>query len=248
MNHKSIAAAMCDVTEELLWKPRQPWAQRKLPGAELTFRVGTGRKTYLRHCRESPAMVITYGYKMVADKTDSSTMCTWLTAREIYDRGYYNRQLTLLNVLSHTIAHEFGHCVQVILGRRYNGSVHNAEFYEILDRIHASEEADRIRSALHSRCIDQGYDLRKIAATQADLNMLSGKMPNGEQALTLRDVRVGEMLFFSPPAMQRFNPVKVVEKRRTRIVVASMINPSQRWIAGSGAFIRAHGTAENANA
>lgn len=240
MNHNAIAAAMCEVTDELLWQPRLSWARRKMPGAELTFRVGTGRKTYLRSRRGSSAMVITYGSKMIASKTDSSSMCKWLTAREIHERGYYGGQLTLLNVLSHTVAHEFGHCVQVILGRRYDGSVHNTEFYEILDRIHASEDADRIRSALHARCIDQGHDLRKITASQADLNALNGMMPNGEQALTMRDISIGEKLFFCPVEMQQFNPVRVTAKRRTRIVVASTVNPTQRWVASPGAFIRAH--------
>jgi hypothetical protein len=241
MNHQTVASAMCKVTDEVLWQPRKAWALKHNPGADLKFRVGSGKKTYLRHQRDladDARMTITYGSQMVASKTDPVAMCRWLSSREIHKRRYYDGELNLLNILSHTIAHEFGHFVQVILGRSYSGSVHNAEFYTILDRIHSGGEGDKIREALHSACMHLGIDLRRISANPEGLNQLSGRLPSGEKAMTMREVREGQQLWFLAPAMQCFGPVRVREKRRTRIVVESITESSHRWIGYPAGFSR----------
>lgn len=241
MNHYFVASAMCEVTEELLWKPRMAWAIKHNPTANLTLRVGSGKKTYLSHRRDTTnnaSMTLTYGKMMVVSKSDPDKLCQWLSSREVHDRRYYNGELNLLNVLSHTIAHEFGHFVQVILGRRYEGSVHNPEFYTILDRIHGSGEADKIRAALHQRCMENAIDLRQITASQKGLNALSGLLPSGEKQLSMSDVRRGQELWFLSASMRSVGPVTVKEKRRTKIVVASVANPKDRWLAPPSYFSR----------
>lgn len=225
MDHHFIARAMCLVTEDLLWKPRMAWARSRCPGAALIVRVGSGRKTYLSHHHNlsvNAEMTLTYGVKMVAEKAQPELMCRWLTARELHERRYFGGELNLLNVLTHTIAHEFGHFVQNVLGRRYDGSVHNDEFYTILDRIHSSGEGDRIRAALHSHCLQRGIDLQRIEPSKASVLALSGRQPDGAKLLTMKDIRVGEMLWTRDAGHRHINPVRVIEKRRTRIVVASI--------------------------
>ena len=166
------------------------WAAKHNPKARLTIRVGSGKKTYLSHSRDvatNAHMTLTYGIKMVASKSDPNYICKWLTSREVHERKYFNGQINLLNVLAHTMAHEFGHFVQVILGRRYDGSVHNQEFYVILDRIHASGEGERIRDALHRNCLLHGIDLTRISASQEGLNMLAGKLPSVSSPTSRKD-------------------------------------------------------------
>ncbi len=228
MNYAIVAKAMCIVTEELLWKPRIGWALERNPTADLRLRVGSGKKTYLSIRNDSnrnASMTITYGVKMVESVTDPISLGQWLTSREIRDRGYYGGQITLLNVLAHTIAHEFGHFVQAILGRYESGSVHNAGFYEILDRIHARGEAERIREALYKRCLVHNIDLRLIGELAQ-----SSCLP----ALTMKDIRLNQELWFRNPKMAAHNPVRVTEKRRTRIVVASVSDEGQKWVAPPG--------------
>lgn len=239
MNHHIVALAMCRITEDLLWKPRMAWASKHNPKAKLTIRVGSGKKTYLSHPRDVKAnahMTLTYGVKMVASKTDPNYICKWLTSREVHERKYYGGQITLLNVLAHTIAHEFGHFVQVILGRRYDGSVHNEEFYVILDRIHASGEGDKIRDALHRQCMLHGIDLSRISATKEALNTLSGKLPSGEKPLGMREIHRHQQLWFRDPSMRSVGPVRVKEKRRTKSVVAAVADPKRQWLAYPAGF------------
>ncbi|WP_240440678.1 hypothetical protein [Pseudomonas aeruginosa] len=174
-------------------------------------------------------MTLTYGIKMVVSKSDPNLIYKWLTSREIHERKYFDGKINLLNVLAHTMAHEFGHFVQVILGRRYDGSVHNQEFYAILDRIHASGEGDRIRDALHQNCMLHGIDLSRISASQEGLNLLAGKLPNGEKPLGMREIYRHQKLWFRDPAMHSVGPVRVKEKRRTKIVVETVEEPKRRW-------------------
>lgn len=233
MNPRIVANAMCKVTDEVLWKPRRGWATKHNPTADLDFRVGSGKHTYLKHRRvtaNDASMTITYGKQMVVSKSDPETMCNWLTSRELHERRYYGGELTLLNILAHTVAHEFGHFVQVILGRRYDGSVHNQEFYVILDRIHASGEGDKIRAALHDQCMKFNIDLRQIRASQEGLNKLSGLLSTGEKPLSMREIHKGQQLWFREPSLKHFGPVKVLDKRRTRILIQQVAAPHQKWL------------------
>lgn len=241
MNYYFVANAMCEVTDEILWKPRRAWALKHNPTADLELKVGSGKKTYLSHKRDisnDACMTLTYGKLMVASKSNPDSLCEWLSSREVYERRYFNRELNLLNVLSHTVAHEFAHFVQNILGRRYDGSVHNREFYTILDRVHSSGEADKIRVALHQRCMVNAIDLRRITASQAGLNKLEGLLPSGEKPLTMTEIRRGQELCFISPEMHHVGHVRVIEKRRTRIKVESVANPKDKWLGSPSLFSR----------
>lgn len=230
MNHALVAKAMCKVTEELLWKPRIEWALKHNPTADLKLRVGSGEKTYLSHRRDvdkDARMTLTFGSKMVASKTNPVELGNWRTGKEVGERGYYGGEVTLLNVLAHTMAHEFGHFVQVVLGRRYSGSVHNPEFYTVLDRIHAKGEGDRIRAALHERCLIHNIDLMKIGAIA---------QASSEPVLTMRDIRRGQELWFRDPSLHCHNPVRVIKKNRTRIVVQGVQDSRRSWSAPPAVF------------
>lgn len=95
---------MCDISDEVLWRPRIQWARKINPQVNLDFRVGSGKKTYLGG-PDWLALTITYGAKMVQPQSDPHSMCQWLSAREVIERKYYGGEVTLLNVLSHTMAH-----------------------------------------------------------------------------------------------------------------------------------------------
>lgn len=234
-----IARAMCEVTDEVLWQPRRAWALKHNATADLVLRVGSGKQTCVRHAKDTARdarLTLTYGKMMVADVMDPDELCRWRTSREVFERNYFDKQLTLLNVLAHTIAHEFGHVVQNILGRRHEGSVHNQEFYAILDRIHSSGEAEKVRAALHQRCMDQAIDLRLITASQAGLNVLSGLTRSGEKPLSMAQIKRGQQLWITDPAKQVHNPVRVLAKLRTRISVRSGSNPTLKLTGPISAF------------
>lgn len=241
MDHQFVARAMCKITEEMLWRPRKSWALKHNPTASLRIRVGNGKATYLssnRDLAKGANMTLTYGVMMVASKTNPDKMGKWLTAREIKQRGYFGGELTLLNVLAHTMAHEFGHFVQVILGRSYSGSVHNPEFYNILDRIHSGGEANKIREALHEHCMQLNIDLTRIRASDGTKVLPTGSHAAGERVLTMRDVRKGQLLAFLDRAMAKLGPVRVHEKRRTRIVVELVADTKRKWLAYPAGFSR----------
>tara|TARA_R110002124_G_scaffold128157_19_gene288728 strand:+ start:25625 stop:26188 length:564 start_codon:yes stop_codon:yes gene_type:complete len=172
-------------------------------------------------------MVLTYGTEMIVSKSDKACLSLWTTGREVSQRGYYNGELSLLNVLAQTIVHEFGHVVQIILGRRYKGSVHNAEFYQILDRIHSSGEAEKIRNELNERCLAFNIDLSQVEASHS--------IPD-DDALSLSEIRTNERLWFKAPKLHAHNPVLVTKVLRKRIAVKSEYNPKLMWTGPPTAF------------
>lgn len=232
MDHRFIAKQMCQLTEEMLWKPRRDWALKRNPKAALTTRVGSGNKTYLSHHRDmsvSGQMTITYGLKMVASKANPDTMCGWRSSRELRERGYYGGELNMLNLLAHTMAHEFAHLVQVLLDWRHINSVHNADFYRVLDRIHASEDAVLLRDSLHRACLGRGIDLSRIGPSDRAMAAMSGRHVSGEKMLALADVRPGETLWFVDADGRQFNPVKALKKVRGKLHVESLA-PGKRGV------------------
>lgn len=154
--HKAVAEAMCGVTKDIVWNHIKDWAENKKPGIIFQCRPGAGRATYHKHKHGSLTHTITFGAEMVQSKTTPKEIAHWTTSREIIERGYYNGELSTLNALAHCCLHEAGHLVQVLLGRRYKGSVHNEEFYQILDRSHQSEIAAQVKDELQARSRRQG--------------------------------------------------------------------------------------------
>lgn len=84
-------------------------------------------------------------------RLNKSDAARWTTGKEITNRRYFGVDLSLMNCLAHTAVHEFGHVIQRINGWRYDGSVHNTDFYRILDRIHTSGKAHEVLGFLEDR-------------------------------------------------------------------------------------------------
>lgn len=149
---------MGQATQEILWRSTEQWIHSKNPQAQLLTRVGSGKQTYCRS-ESNNRFTITYGMKMVESNLDQTLALSWLSTKEIQQRGYYDGQLTLLNLLSHTVCHEYVHIIQNLKDWRYDGSVHNEEFYYLMDRLHASPLAYKVRGFLQRECSQAGISL-----------------------------------------------------------------------------------------
>lgn len=183
-HHKTIAQIMGHATRNVLWASNQDWILQKVPGARLATRVGPGKKTYCKYDQKN-CFTLTYGKKMVESKFDPRFACRWLSTKEIQQRKYYGGDPTLLNILSHTICHEYVHIIQNIKRWRYDGSVHNPQFYYLLDRLHKSDLSQKVRNYLSEQCHRAEIELAFSA---------SYDVPEMEPA---HNFRVGEMVRFN---------------------------------------------------
>lgn len=137
---RAIAGLMTDACYGL----HRVWA----PDSRLRTRVGRGRATWHRYDPRRDEHCITIGALMVADKADPSQCGGWLSTREIRNRGYFNGEVSELNLLAHGCCHEFAHLLQTRAGGRRYGEVHNAAFYEWLNRLYESGSAGELRAGL----------------------------------------------------------------------------------------------------
>ncbi|WP_228260739.1 hypothetical protein [Marinobacter orientalis] len=143
-----LGQIMCDTTNAILWSPAQQWVRKQIPATTLLCRVGSGQATYHRFDPRLKQHQITYGRRMIMAKHQPDAVAGWLSGREIRQRGYFDGEVTTLNLLAHTCCHEFAHLLQHVSGQRYRGSVHNRYFYRILDELHGSGGADAARRHL----------------------------------------------------------------------------------------------------
>src|SRR5690554_2366122 len=165
--YRTIARLMCHTTQQVLWEHYRPNLHS---GSRLVCRPGSGRATYHRFDYRTRDHLITYGVRMVAAKHDPATAAGWLSTREIRSRGYFNGEVSVLNLLAHTCTHEFAHLLQQHDGKRYHGSVHNHHFYRLLDQLNHSGLADRVRQHLDTSARDHGLalDTSPMALPAAD--------------------------------------------------------------------------------
>lgn len=154
----AIAELLCEATEQVLWREVQPWLAERGESHRLQCRVGSGEATYYRMLGDRRHL-LNYGRKMVASKFNSAMAAQWRTGREILRRSYFDGELTLAGVLSHTCCHEFAHVIQGINGWIRYGSIHNREFYRILDRIHHSGSAQTVYSYVAEGAAQRGLAL-----------------------------------------------------------------------------------------
>ncbi len=120
-----------------------------LANINLQTRVGSGKATYCRKYQHSYS--ITYGLGMIMDKRDANLCSGWLTSREIADRKYFEGKISYLNLLSHTVCHEFAHILQFEYDqtrKRRNTKVHNTLFYRLLDDIYHHGYGNTVNQAL----------------------------------------------------------------------------------------------------
>ncbi len=155
----SLGELMCEVTRDILWQPATDWIHSRSANNFLKCRVGSGQATYHRFDPRNRQHQITYGVRMIMDKSCGETAVKWLSSREIRQRGYFGSELSSRNLLAHTCCHEFGHLLQQAAGQRFRGSVHNHHFYRILDELHSSGAADAVRERLSLRAVEVGLSL-----------------------------------------------------------------------------------------
>jgi predicted SprT family Zn-dependent metalloprotease len=179
-----LGKLMCAVTDEILWGPAAEWVQTQNRGSHLVCRVGSGQATYHRYEPKRKQHQITYGKRMILDKFQPDRASGWLSSREIRQRGYFEGQVTTLNLLAHTCCHEFAHLLQQVSGKRYRGSVHNRDFYTILDQLHQSGGAQETR--------------RQLAATaeKADMPMPHKVMPELDEGRPFNQWSRGDRVGF----------------------------------------------------
>jgi len=149
-NYQQLADYLCKLTEECLWKSSIFSDVISHSNYKLKTRTGCGLATYCKFNPREKVFTITYGKKMIESKFNQQQAKRWMTYREVLSRGYYNQNTSLINVLSHTVCHEFAHIIQQLTSPAIKGSIHNANFYAILDKIHSSDEANTVREKLEN--------------------------------------------------------------------------------------------------
>ncbi len=150
--YKKIASTLCEITSDLLNESDIKFNDISLSNIKLSNRIGSGLATYCKYDRRSSQYTITYGKKMIKSKLNQNELPFWLTYREILKYNYFDNDISIASVLSHTICHEFSHLVQQHVGWHKRGSVHNIRFYEILSYFHDSGIANEVKNKLIASC------------------------------------------------------------------------------------------------
>jgi hypothetical protein len=164
-----IAELLIDATENVLMKDFEDWMNEKHPNKKLTYKIGSGKKTYHRKLSETKSVIV-YGKKMIESKLISYRNCAmWLTGKEILARNYFNSELTIQTSLCSVIVHEVAHYFQVIAGHRDYGSVHNEHFYRILDKMHASGASQKVYDYLNQHQLFRELDFEQKDESSSDI-------------------------------------------------------------------------------
>jgi hypothetical protein len=138
MNTKDIANALADCLDEVLFPFYYKNETSLKYSHTLETIVGSGVRTYHQK-KSSDKHIIVFGKKMIASKLNSlADASRWLTFKENKKYNFFNGEINALTLLSSVIIHEFGHYLQTVRGHRLYGSVHNSEFYKILNELHDS--------------------------------------------------------------------------------------------------------------
>ncbi|QSP96461.1 hypothetical protein LPB19_04715 [Marinobacter salinisoli] len=174
---------MCEVTEQVLWRPAAPWVRERIPGSTLACRTGSGQATYHRFDPRRKEHQITYGVRMIEAKYSAESAQGWLSSREIQRRCYFDGEVSPLNLLAHTCCHEFAHLLQQSAGKRFRGSVHNRHFYAILDNLHESGGAEAARQTLADEAARQALALPDTPFKLPDPNQIRRQWRVGERVV-----------------------------------------------------------------
>lgn len=157
--YQQIAAILCELTTDLLKESKLESEKVSLLNISLNTRVGSGLATYCKSDRRNKEYTITYGRKMIKSKFNQNELPHWLTYREILKYNFFNSDVSIVNVFTHTVCHEFSHLIQQESGCYLRGSVHNAYYYKILNRFYESGIADQIKAQLIEACKKNGLSL-----------------------------------------------------------------------------------------
>lgn len=144
MNINDIANVLGECVDEILFPFYYQNETSHQYRHTLTTLVGSGRRTYHQK-KNSNQHIIVFGKKMISSKLKSITDASkWLTFQENKKYNFFNGEITVLTLLSSVVIHEFGHYLQTVRGHRLYRSVHNAEFYKILNELHDSGFGERV--------------------------------------------------------------------------------------------------------
>lgn len=169
--YHQLAKVMGVITEDVLWQSPDFHQLKNDKRTRLKTRVGSGLATYCRFDQRQQSLSITYGKKMVRSKFNLHESVMWMSHREIIKRNYFNGDTGLINLLAHTVCHEFAHAIQQMHGKIYKGSVHNQHFYDLLDQLHIDGHADTVKQHISQYCQQASIDIRRDAQSlkhQAD--------------------------------------------------------------------------------
>ena len=160
---------MCELTESHLWNNQSFNSSLSIPSVKLKTRIGSGMATYCKFIPGDNLFIITYGKKMIESKFNPNFTSHWMTHREIKNRVYFNGETSLINVLTHTIFHEFSHAIQQMNNWCYKGSIHNKKFYSVLDGLHNSDIVDTIKNEFIEECNKHSISLEYLDLPVTDL-------------------------------------------------------------------------------
>jgi len=194
---------MCQATDQILWQPAAGWINAQGKAKSLLCRVGSGQATYHRYDTRNHTHVINYGQRMILAKYQPETAVSWLSAREIRKREYFDGEVSPLNLLAHTCCHEFAHLLQQVAGQRHFGSVHNRHFYDILDQLHSSGAAEGTRAFLQKQADERGLSLPAQPFTPI----------HAEAPVLQRQWQVGESVGFGARQRQRQGVISRVNRK-----------------------------------
>lgn len=152
---------------------------------------------------------------MIASKFKAHEIHDWLTSREISRYKYFDGEITLLNVLTHTICHEFSHFIQQIHGQSFRGSIHNSYFYTILDSFYSNFTADKVRSELAIRCQQK----------QIQLEFDNSKLPLSIQTHYQKDDKIS----FQHGNKTRHGVITNVNRKTVTVVTTDKLFRRQLW-------------------
>ena len=145
---------------------------------------------------------------MIAAKHQPETAQGWLSTREIRSRGYFDGEVSVLNLLAHTCCHEFAHLLQHSAGQRHYGSVHNRHFYETLDELHNSGAANATRHYLSEQATLAGIELSGAAF----------ELPSPKQAR--QQWQVGDAVRFGDGRSEKKGEVIRVNRKTCTVLVS----------------------------
>lgn len=101
---------------------------------ELNVRSGVGFVTEFSYDPNIEKYSITLGQKMVLDCIESyKNSIEWMHGLEILQRGYFNKEISIQNILASAALHEFAHFLTYL---KHDNSIHNEDFYDVLDYLH----------------------------------------------------------------------------------------------------------------
>jgi hypothetical protein len=167
-----IFIGMANATSKILFEPRKAWASKHVKyNMSLKLIHGPGDNAYYQHKNALRDDKIVYGKQRIARQSDVKMISSCMSFSEL-TKKYSHITPSPISLAGHLCGHEFCHVIQVCRGEVYNGSVHNDEFYKILDKYYESGTNNLVVAAIRDS-VREDPALLEFMETQYDLNELS---------------------------------------------------------------------------